>query len=167
MTRTDKRCEHLPVKVSSIYSNGCYTGTVGVSILNSRPFLSHAVEPLVFDCISQPNNISVVVSCVSNKPVTVDCYLDSILQSSCEYDIQHTEMAEQITYCYTTVGSYNAYCTLLLHGMIQCSNVLCKCLHCRWHVQCPVLPQSHSRTTQLHSHCPRPGWASEQERCSL
>jgi len=134
------------------------------SILNCRPFLSHAVEPLVFDCISQPNNISVVVSCVSNKPVTVDCYLDSILQSSCEYDIQHTEMEGQIMYCYPNVVSYH---TLLLHGMIQCSNVLCKRLLCRWHVQCPVLPQSHSRTTQLHSHCPRPGWASEQERCSL
>ena len=49
--------------------------------------LSPTVEPLVFECSSQLHDESVVIDCSSNKPVDLTCYLDNVVQSSCEFTI--------------------------------------------------------------------------------
>ena len=43
-----------------------------------------AVEPLEFECVSEPNDVSITIDCQSNKEVEITCYLDDIEQDSCK-----------------------------------------------------------------------------------
>ena len=71
------------ISISPLYCISLYNNNA-LYVCTFCLVFANAVEPLEFECSSQLNDASVVISCTANKECDLDCYLDETPHLPCK-----------------------------------------------------------------------------------